>query len=76
MEIRADVGTSLAACLADEPGFQIGQPDIIRPSVGADCGPVAAPIVGAINEQPANASAAHLSEGDLLAGKFGHGDDE
>jgi hypothetical protein len=29
----ADVGTSLAAGLADEPGFQIGQPDIIRPSV-------------------------------------------
>jgi hypothetical protein len=51
MEIRADVGTSLAAGLADEPGFQIGQLDIILPSVAADGGPVAAPIIGAVDQE-------------------------
>jgi hypothetical protein len=46
----ADVGTSLAAGLADEPGFQIGQPDIIRPSVAADRGPMAALVIRAIDQ--------------------------
>jgi hypothetical protein len=71
MEIRADVGASLAAGLADEPGFQIGQPNIILPSVAAAGGPVAAPIIRAINQQSANAGSAHLGNGDLLA--FGRG---
>jgi hypothetical protein len=62
MEIRADVGTSLAAGLADEPGFQIGQPDIIWPSIAVDCGPMAAAKVRAIDQKPANASGAHLGK--------------
>jgi hypothetical protein len=72
MEIRADVGTSLAAGLADEPGFQIGQPDIIRTSITADCGPMAAAKIRAINQETAHASGTHLGEGDFLAGDFGH----
>jgi len=35
MEIRPDVGASLAAGLAHEARFQIGEPDVIRPLVRA-----------------------------------------
>jgi hypothetical protein len=33
MEIRADISASLTAGLAGELRLQIGQPDVIRPSV-------------------------------------------
>jgi hypothetical protein len=33
MEVRSDVGASLAAALADEPRFEIGKPDANRPLV-------------------------------------------
>jgi hypothetical protein len=42
--------------------------------VATDRGPMAAVIVGAINQETANAGGAHLSEGDLLAGEFGRGE--
>ncbi len=45
---------------------------LIRPSVAADRGPMAAAVIAAIDQQPANAGGAHLAEGDLLAG-VGHG---
>ncbi len=35
MEVRPDIGTTLAAHLADEQRFDIGQPDLIGPRVGA-----------------------------------------
>jgi hypothetical protein len=44
------------------------QPDLIRPPVVADRDPVAATIVGAIDQQTANTGGAHLPEGDLLVG--------
>jgi hypothetical protein len=34
---------------------------------------MAAPEIGAIDQQAANAGGAHFSQGDLLAGEFGHG---
>jgi hypothetical protein len=36
MEIRPDIGTFRAAGLTDEQRFDIGQPDMIRPSIRAD----------------------------------------
>jgi hypothetical protein len=33
---------------------------------------MAAVIIGAIDQQPANTTGTHLSEGDLLAGEGGH----
>src|ERR1700730_15058572 len=73
MEILAHIGASLAASLAGEPRLDIGQPDVIWPSVAADRRPVAAFVVRAIDQETANARGAHLSEGDLLlAGEFWH----
>jgi hypothetical protein len=42
IEIRPHVGASLPARLADEPIFDVGEPDIVRPLVGAGCDVVAA----------------------------------
>jgi hypothetical protein len=61
----ADIGTTLAAHLADEQRFDIGQPDLIGPRVGAD-GPMGAFIIRAIDQQPANAGCAHCAERDFL----------
>jgi hypothetical protein len=57
--------TSLAACCAHEPGLD-GKPDIVRPLIAADRDVVAAVIIGAIDQNTANAHLAHLGEGDLL----------
>jgi hypothetical protein len=65
-EIRANVGTFPSASLASEARLDIGQPDIIRPAVAADCRRMAAPVVRAIDQETANARGAHFSEGDLL----------
>jgi hypothetical protein len=54
-EQRPNVGASLAASLADEPRFQIGQPDVIGPLVGADRDRMAAAIVRAIDQDAAHA---------------------
>ena len=54
IEIRPHVGTALAAGLAHEPAFDIGQPKIIRPRAAADGDRVAAALVG-VNEQAARA---------------------
>ena len=61
VEIRADVSAS-PAVPADEQRFDVGKPDIIRPSVAADRDGVAAPIIGAIDQQTANAGGAHLAK--------------
>ena len=54
-EIRADVGAFPAASLAGEPRLYIGQPNVIRPPIGAHRGEVAARIVGAVDQDAANA---------------------
>ena len=73
IEIRADISAPQAASLADEQELQVGQPNVIRPSVAADRCPMAALVIRAIDQETANAGTAHLSEGDLLAGELGHG---
>lgn len=52
--------------------LEIGQPDIIGPSIAAHRCVVAAMIIGAVDQEAANASGAHFGEGDFLAGKSGH----
>jgi hypothetical protein len=72
-EIRTDIGASLAANVAGKQRLYVGQPDVIRPSVGAHGRRVAALVVRAIDQETANAKGAHLSEGDvLLAGEGRH----
>jgi hypothetical protein len=72
-EIRADISTPLAACLAGEPRFNIGKPNVIRPSIGADRYRATLLVIRTIDQDAAHATFAHLSEGDLsLADGFGH----
>lgn len=81
MKVRPDVSTSLATSFAYEPRLDLGQPDVIRPSIGAGRNGMATIIIRAVDEDAAHTSGAHLSEGDLLraalfvvaaAGEFGH----
>jgi len=67
--IGANVGTTPTAGLTGELRLQLGQADIVRPLIGGDRGPVRAAIVGAIDQQAANAGGSHFGEGDLLAGQ-------
>ena len=66
MKIWPDVCSALAAFLADEPVFDVGEPDIVRPLIGADRDVVAALVIAAIDQNAANAGFAHLAEGDFL----------
>ena len=66
MKIRPDVGAAPAARLTDEAIFDVGQPDIVRPLIGADRDVVAALVIAAIDQDAANAGFAHLAKGDLL----------
>jgi hypothetical protein len=72
IKVRADIRAFLAAALASEPPLDVREPNAIRPSVAADRGPMAAPEIRAIDQEAANASGAHFSEGDLSGG-VGHG---
>ena len=56
MEVRPDVGASLAAGFADEAGLDIGESDVIRPLVRADRDGEAAMEICAIDENAAHAS--------------------
>jgi hypothetical protein len=71
MEIRADISASLAANLAGEQRLYVEQPNAIRPSVAADRCRMAALVIRAIDQETANASGPHFSEGDL-SGWGGH----
>jgi hypothetical protein len=66
IEIRPDIGAAPAASLTGKPRLNIGQPDVIRPSIAADRCVVAAMIIGTVDQETANASGAHFSEGDFL----------
>jgi hypothetical protein len=72
LPIGPHIGTAPAASLADETRLEIGQSDVIGPSIAADRCVVAAAIIGTVDQEAANASGAHFSEGDLLAGQGGH----
>jgi hypothetical protein len=60
MEVGPDISAAPAACLANEQ--RLGQPDFIRPSITGDRGPMAAVVVGAIDQQAANAHRTHFAE--------------
>jgi hypothetical protein len=68
IEIRADIGAAPAAGLANKSRLEIGQADFIRPWVSADRDEMAASVIGAVDQETANASGAHFSQGDLLLG--------
>jgi hypothetical protein len=65
-EIRANVRAAGTAGLAGETRIEIGQADVIRPAVAADRSPMAAPEIGAIDQEPASARRPHFPEGDFL----------
>jgi hypothetical protein len=65
MKVRPDVGALPATGLTSEQGFDIGQPDVIGPSIGADRSRMAAMIVRAIDQET------HFSEGNLLRARDG-----
>jgi hypothetical protein len=54
IEVRPHVGAPLATSVAGKPRFQVGQPDVIRPSVATDRGPMAASEIRAIDQEAAN----------------------
>jgi hypothetical protein len=59
--------------VAPEPRLDIGQPNVIRPSIGVNRFRVAAFIIGAVDQDAVDTGFPHLSEGDfLLAGEGGH----
>jgi hypothetical protein len=60
---RPDIGAPSAARLTDEQPLQIRQPNMVRPSICADPHRVSAPVVGAVNQQPANTHLTHFTEG-------------
>jgi len=55
MKICPDVRSAFAAFLAHDPIFDVGEPDIVRPPVGADRDRVAAPVTRAIDQDAAHA---------------------
>ena len=55
IEIRPHIGASLAAGLAREAWFKIGEPDVIGPCVRADRDRVGAMEIGAIHQHTAHA---------------------
>jgi len=61
MEVRPHVGALRAASLASKSRLQIGQANVIRPSMAADRCPMRAMIVGAIDQEAANAGGARIS---------------
>jgi hypothetical protein len=65
LPIGPDIGAPPAASLTGK-SRPIGQPYIIGPSIAADRRVMAAPEIGTVDQETANASGAHFSEGDLL----------
>jgi len=55
VEVQPDVGTALAARLANESRLKIRQPEVIRPSVAAERDRIAAMVVATIDQHAANA---------------------
>lgn len=68
MKVRPDVSASLAAGLANEACLEIGNPDVIRPSVRAERNRMAALMIRVIDQDAAHASRTHFAESDLPRG--------
>ena len=69
--IWPDVRTGVAAGRTDKGGLDVGQPDVIRPSISIEGDGMPAAIIAAIDQHAAHAGGAHLGKGDLLDG-VGH----
>jgi hypothetical protein len=63
-----DLAALLAADVADQAGFDIGQPQLVGPAIGMHHGVMAATIVTAMDKDTAHAGFAHFAEGDFLGG--------
>jgi hypothetical protein len=70
-KISAGVGATLAAGGADEARFDVRQPDVVRPAIGADLDVLPATMIAAIDKYLAHAGCAHFAEGDF-SGAGGH----
>jgi hypothetical protein len=66
MVIWPDIRTLPAASLANEVRLDVGELGIVRPSVAADRGSMAATEIRAMDQQAANPGGVHFSEGDFL----------
>jgi hypothetical protein len=67
---RWSIEAALMSQEANKPGLEIGQPDVIRPPIGADRDRTAAPEIGAIDQDAADTGLAHFTESDLVAVAF------
>ena len=67
MKVRPDVGTPLAAGLANEACLEIGNPDVIRPLIRADRDREAAVIVRAVDHHAACTPVSRFSPTKLTA---------
>jgi siroheme synthase (precorrin-2 oxidase/ferrochelatase) len=61
---RPYIGAALAASLTDKPGFYVGKPWIVRPLDSVHLDQVAAFVIAAKDDHPADARGAHFAEGD------------
>jgi hypothetical protein len=59
LPVRSDVGAAAIAGPANELTLDVGKPDLVLPSIGAELDQKAATIVRAIDQQTANAGSAH-----------------
>lgn len=64
-EIRPDLSPAPAASGTGKAALDVGQPYRIRPAIGADGDMMAAPVIGAIDQDAAQAHLAHLAERDF-----------
>lgn len=64
-EIRSYIGASPAARLADEPGLNVGQANVVGPAIGAQSRVVTARGVSAADQDVLHAHFSHFAEGDL-----------
>jgi len=66
LPVGPHIRTLPAASLAGESLLQIGQPNVIRPSIAANRRPVRAVTIGAVQQETAPAGGAHFGKGDFL----------
>jgi len=66
LKIRPHLGAAFAAGGTDKAGFDVGQPDIIAPAVGAGFDVVAASMIPAIDQDGSNTAFAQFFERNLL----------
>ena len=63
---RPDIGATVAASLTGELRFEIGQADMVGPTIGVDRKRMRAFVIGAVDEKPGGARRSHFSESDFL----------